>query len=152
MSTDFFNPQDLSFEQVKVLTHGMMAVARADGIHDNEMSMIREFYDSCSRIGDPRLEDVAGGPFDPADAAEAFSTPEERKLFIKSMILLAFADGNYAKVEDELVRSYAAALEVSPEQVDALHEATKEFLLASLSHIKNVDALVEVQRRLSPEA
>ena len=151
MVSDFFAQHDLTFDQVKVLTHAMMAVARVDGVHDNEMRLVREFYESCARTGDPRLEDVAGGPFDPAIAKTQFDTPELAKMFVKSLILLAFADGEYARLEDDLIREYAEVLGVSGEQVSGLHEATKEYLLASLSHIQNLDALKAVAKKLDPQ-
>lgn len=150
MIPEFFAEHDLSFDQVKVLTHGLLAVARVDGVHDNEMKLIREFYESCARKGDPRLEEVASGPFDAARAKELFDTPELARLFIKSVILLAFADGSYAKAEDQLIREIAVQLGLTGEDVDHLHEATTEFLLASLAHVQNLDALKEVRRHLQP--
>jgi len=147
MIADFFSQQDLTFDHVKALTAGMYAVARADGVHDREMGMIREFYDSARRAGDPHLEDIAGRPFDIAEARPLFEG-DMAKMFIKSMILLAFADGQYAKVEDELIRSYAGALGLANDDVDRLHAATKEFLLGSLAHVQNVEALAAVARRL----
>ena len=151
MVSDFFAKHDLTFDQVKVLTHAMMAVARVDGVHDNEMRLVREFYESCARAGDPRLEDVAGGPFDPAVAKTYFDTPELAKMFVKSLILLAFADGEYAKLEDDIIRQYADAVGVTQQEVTGLHESTKEYLLASLSHIQNLDALKEVAKKLDPQ-
>ena len=150
MIGDFFVEQELTFEHVTVLTQALLAVARVDGVHDNEMKLIRDFYDSCKRAGDPRLEDVVGDGLDEKKARELFGTPELAKLFVKSLILLGFADGTYAKEEDELIRKYASELELSDEQVDALHGATKEFLLGSLSHIQNLDALKRVQEALNP--
>lgn len=150
MRLEFFSPQDLTFEQVKVLTHALFAVAKVDGVHDNEMTLIREFYESCSRAGDPDLSDVAGGAFDIERAKACFETDEGKKLFLKSLVLLAFADGKYATVEDDLIREYAEALGVGKEEMDNLHEATKEYLLGSLAHIQNLDALKEVRKRLDP--
>jgi len=150
MRLEFFSPQDLTFDQVKVLTHALFAVAKVDGVHDNEMALIRGFYESCARAGDPPLEDVAGGPFDIESAKAQFESDEAKKLFLKSLILLAFADGKYATVEDELIRQYAEAMGISGEAVDNLHESTKEYLLASLSHVQNLDALKEVRKRLDP--
>lgn len=150
MIDEFFSEQPLNFEQVKSLTHALLAVARVDGVHDSEMRLIREFYDSCARDGDPALEEVAKGQFDVGRAKTLFDTPELTKLFTKSLILLAFADGVYAKLEDDLVRNYAGELGLSSEEVDHLHEATKEFLLSALSHIQNLDALKQVRRNLDP--
>ncbi|MBX2812446.1 MAG: TerB family tellurite resistance protein [Myxococcales bacterium] len=151
MIRDFFSEQALSFEDVKVLTHALLAVARVDGVHDNEMALVREFYDGCARVGDPRLEEVAAGQFDPEQAKTCFDTPEKAQLFVKSLILLGFADGVYGKAEDELIRSYAITLGLSSEEVDGLHQSTKDFLMGSLSHVKNVDALRAVFARLDPQ-
>lgn len=148
MIKDFFAEQVIDFEQVKVLTHALVALARVDGVHDNEMALVREFYDTCARHGDPRLEDVVKGPFDPARAKEAFGTPELAKLFVKSLILLAFADGTYAAEEDALIREYAAALGLDGATVDALHQSTKDFLIGELAHVKNVEALAGVLSKL----
>lgn len=150
MRLEFFSPQNLTFDHVKVLTHALFAVAKVDGVHDNEMALIREFYESCTRAGDPPLADIAGGKFDIESAKALFDTDEAKQLFLKSLILLAFADGKFATVEDEIIREYAEALGVSGEQVDNLHEATKEYLLSALAHIQNLDALKEVRKRLDP--
>lgn len=150
MRLEFFSPQDLNFDQVKVLTHALFAVAKVDGVHDNEMALIREFYESCSRAGDPPLSDIAGGPFDIELAKPHFESDEHKKLFLKSLVLLAFADGKYATLEDDLIRGYAEALGVGKDDMDNLHEATKEYLLGSLAHIQNLDALKEVRKRLDP--
>lgn len=148
MISDFFSTQELSFEHVKALVGAMFSVAKVDGIHDREMAMIREFYESCSRAGDPSLEDVAGHGFEIASAKGLFESPELAKLFVKSLILLAFADGRYAHAEDALIRQYGTELGLTSEEVSGLHEATKEYLLSSLAHIQNYDALKEVARRL----
>ncbi len=151
MIPEFFSQQDLDFEQVKCLTHALMALAKVDGIHDNEMQLIRQFYDSCSRAGDPRLEEFAGGKFDPSRAKSLFDTDELRALYVKSLILLAFADGVYAQEEDDLIHQYAEAIGVGRDEVAQLSEATKEYLLSSLAHVQNLDALKEVKKRLDPK-
>jgi len=144
----FFAEQELNFEQVKVLTHGLMTLAKVDGIHDNEMALIREFYESCARAGDPKLEEVAKGSFQIDKAKRLFDTPELSKLFVKSLILLAFADGEYADAEADLIREWAASLGVSSAEVDALYEATKEHMMAALAHVQNLDALKSVRQSL----
>jgi len=145
----FFNEQDLSFEQVRCLTAAMYAVAKVDGVHDREMSLIREFYAGCSVAGAPSLEDVVGQGFDLEEAKSLFNSPELAGLLVKSLILLAFADGTYAEAEDGLIKEYSSALGLSDEQLDGLKAATKEHLLGSLSHVQNVEALTDVAKGLS---
>ncbi len=151
MINDFFAEQDLTFDHVKSLAAGMYDVARVDGVHDREMAMIRDFYEGCSRAGDPPLEDVVGKDFDFDGAKALFGTKELSMLFVKSLILLAFADGQYAKLEDDLIRKYAASFELDEGAVDRLHAATKEFLLGSLAHVQNIDALAAVAKKLDLE-
>lgn len=149
MSPDFFSEIDIDFEQVKVLCHAMMAVARVDGVHDNEMRLIRDFYASCARAGDPELEAVTQGDLPTDAAARAFGQDDEHKnLFVKSLILLAYADGAYGEQEDGLIRQMAAQVGLDDAAVDRLKEATREYLMASLSHVQNLDALREVQKDL----
>jgi uncharacterized tellurite resistance protein B-like protein len=148
MIADFFAEQNLTFDQVKAMTRAMLAVARVDGVHDNEMKLIREFYESCARAGDPRLEEIATGKFDIESARPLFNTPELSKMFIKTMILLGYADGRMAKAEDDLIREWGGKLGLSREEIDHLGEATKEFLLGGLAHVQNVDALKAAARKL----
>lgn len=150
MGAEFFQEQPLNFEQVKALARAMLTVARVDGVHDNEMRLVRDFYDGCTRAGDPRLEEIASGQFDIQTSRHLFHTPELAMMFTKSLILLAYADGHYARAEDDLIRSYASELGLSKDEVDRLMEATKEFLIGGLAHIQNVDALKEVSRKLQP--
>ncbi len=149
MLADFFSDVDIDFEQVKTLCHAMMAVARVDGVHDNEMALVREFYASCARAGDPPVEEVVRGDLDPDEAKAKFGgDAEHQQLFVKSLILLALADGDYGDDEDRLIRELAAAVGLDDASVSRLKEATTEFLMAGLSHVKNVDALVEVRKEL----
>ncbi|MCK6547253.1 TerB family tellurite resistance protein [Myxococcota bacterium] len=151
MISEFFSEQNLSFEHVKALTRAMLTVARVDGVHDNEMKLVREFYESCARAGDPRLEEIGKGAFDVEAAKGLFDTPELAKMMVKTLVLLAFADGAYGKAEDALIREYAAKLGLGSADVDALLEATRGFLIGSLAHVQNLDALKQVSRKLSTD-
>jgi hypothetical protein len=145
---EFFSEQNLNFDQVKALTRAMITLARVDGVHDHEMSMIREFYEGCARQGDPRLEEVVTGQFEVASAKALFHTPELQKMFMKTLMLLAFADGAYAKAEDDVIRDWSKQIGIESEEVDHLLTATKEFLLSGLAHVANVQALKDVAKKL----
>jgi uncharacterized tellurite resistance protein B-like protein len=145
----FFTEQELTFDQVQCLTSAMYAVAKVDGVHDREMSLIREFYDGCAGANAPTLEEVVGQGFDLANAKELFTSTDQVNMLIKSLILLAYADGKYETAEDELINEYAEGLGLTAEQLEGLKEATKEHLLGSLAHVQNVEALTEVAKSLS---
>ena len=146
---EFLQEQELNFSQVECLTSAMYALARVDGVHDREMSLIREFYESCAGSDSPSLESVVEAGADVERAKSLFGSSSEAALFMKSMILLAFADGTYGKEEDAMIRDYAGAFNVSDEDLEGLISSTKEQMLASLSHLQNVDALADVVRNLS---
>lgn len=146
---EFLQEQELNFSQVECLTSAMYALARVDGVHDREMSLIREFYESCATADSPSLDSVVEAGADTERAKSLFASPAEASVFMKSMILLAFADGTYGKEEDDMIRDYASALSVSEADLDALISSTKEQMLASLAHLQNVDALADVVRNLS---
>jgi len=149
MSPDFFSDLEIDFDQVKVLCHAMMTVARVDGVHDQEMRLIREFYASCARAGDPEVEAVTQGDLPEGAAEAAFGrTDEHKQVFVKSLILLAYADGTYGEAEDGRIRELAGQVGLEGDAVDRLKVATREYLLASLSHVQNLDALREVQKEL----
>ena len=149
MAPEFFAEIDIQFDQVKVLCHAMMAVARVDGVHDNEMRLIREFYESCARAGDPPLEEITKGDFPVESAQSAFGGDDEHQnVFVKSLILLAYADGAYGEPEDRMIREFAKGVGLDDAAVDRLKEATREYLMASLSHVQNLEALREVSKEL----
>lgn len=144
----FFREQELTFDHVKSITRGMHALAKVDGLHERELSLIREFYDSCARAGDPSVDEIVSSGFDIAEAKRLFATRELALLFVKNMMLLAFADGTYGRDEDTSIRSWAKELGLGADDVTGLHEATKEFLLGSLAHVENVAALRDVAKKL----
>ncbi|MEM6369179.1 MAG: TerB family tellurite resistance protein [Myxococcota bacterium] len=149
MPFPFFEPTDLDFEDVRVLTHAMMALARVDGVHDNEMALVRAFYESCARAGDPSLEEVAGGDFDPEQAKARFGEDEKKRvLFVKSLVLMAYADGRIDDKERMMVEGLAASVGVEGEELEKLQDATVDYMMGGLSHIKNVDALRAVRQSL----
>lgn len=142
----FFEEIDLSAEEIRVIAQGLNEVAKIDGVHESERKMIEEFFEACRQEAPEHLEDLDG--FDIETAKEVLTREETRMLFIKTLILLCYADGSYSSGEAEAVRRYAEALDISGGKLDALHEAVKDFLLAQLSHLTNVDALKEVGKEL----
>ena len=82
------------------------------------------------------------------DLAAVLDTPELRKLFVKTALLLAFADGQVSGKESELVRKYAHDLGQG-ESLAHLEEQVKEYLLGQLSHIHNTEALTQIAKKLA---
>ena len=139
---------EISEHQAEAIARGLLSVAKADGtLHEREAALIADFYGAIS--GRPvdvanleRLDTVDG-----TYLAATLADPEVRSLFLKTAMLLAYADGNYSAAESQLIGDYAGALELTGE-LAALEQQVKEFMLSQLTDIKNTAAVAEVAKEL----
>lgn len=145
---DLYPEIEISQDQAEAIARGLYAVAKADGdIHPSEAALIADFFGAAT-------DDVAAlAALERAPAIEGSTlaaqlpTVEHRTVFVKTAILLAYADGGYGKAESALIAKYATDLGLAGE-LPKLEGEVKNYLLASLSGIKNVDAVVEVTKGL----
>ena len=75
-------------------------------------------------------------------------TAGERELFIKTAILLMYADGKVSDPERQIVSEYARALDIGDGELKRLEDGVKEFLLSHVSHLHNTDAARAVANKL----
>jgi tellurite resistance protein len=144
---DFFPEVELSHSAAEAIARGLYAVAKVDGLHDREAGLIASFWIDAG--GGGSLSDLErGATILPADLAKALPHDEERLLFVKTAILLTWADGKVTDAERKIVNEFAHALAVEPAAVDKLESSVKEYLLEHLTHVQNVDATREVARKL----
>lgn len=146
---DFFPEIDVSETQAEAIARGLMVVARADGkVHEREATLIAELFSSATQrpsdLG--ALERAPGIP--PEALALALPTPELRRLFLKTAMLLAYTDGSYGPGEAKSINEFARALGAGEPELRLLETQVKEYLLGQLSHLENTDALVEVSKEL----
>jgi len=146
---EFFPEIEINQDQAEAIARGLFAVARADGVvHDREAAIISQFFASTTEVASdlgaleraPRVEG--------ATLALMLPTAELRRLFLKTAILLAFADGGYGAGESKAIGEYARALEVSDKDLGVLETQVKEFLLSQLSHLSNVQEISKVAKEL----
>src|ERR1051325_12087477 len=85
--------------QAEAIARGLYAVAAADGVHEREAALIASFYGEAG--GTPRAlaelerrEAISG-----AELAAVLQTADERRLFLKTALLLAWADGSVSPKE-----------------------------------------------------
>jgi len=124
-------------------------VASADGeLHPQERAIIQEFHagghDKASDLGSL----ARGGALEPQTLAAILGGPEAQRLFLKTAFLCAWADGRCSAEEAKTIEAYAKACGVDAAQLAELEATVKEYLLAQLAHLQNVDAAVEVKREL----
>lgn len=131
---------DLTSEEAKAIARGMLAVARSDGKLDpRELVMIQEFYPASLDA----LPDAT-----PKEVAAALENRTVASLFLKSCLLVAWADREYSTAEKALITQYAEALAVSPAELSHIEQSVKEWLMAPLSRLANTEAVVDVGKKL----
>ena len=130
---DFFPEIEISQTQAEAIARGLFAVARADGhIHEREALLFADFFTSTTdRATDlgalERAEDING-----ASLALLLPTAELRRLFLKTAMLLAYADGNYGAVESKAISDYAGALDTTENDLRIMETQVKEWMLSQL--------------------
>jgi tellurite resistance protein len=141
----------LGLNHVQVLVRGMYAVAQCDGVHATEQVLLREFYEGCRSEVDglASFNEVISVPLDQESARDVLDTPELRELFLRSCLLLAFADGDFSVNERSLIERLATLLAVTPERLTALEDEARSVLVRRIAHIHNVDALQRVVKALA---
>ena len=136
----------LGINHIQQIVRGMNEVAKLDGVHDAEAVMLKQFYGACQDDAGAltNFSELVNGPFDIADASRVLETPERKAVFLRSCILLAYADGRYSQPERDKVRSFADGLGIPAGATLALEESVADQLLQNIARISNVDALKEV--------
>ncbi|HPH25408.1 MAG TPA: TerB family tellurite resistance protein [Pseudomonadota bacterium] len=144
---NFFPEIKLETEQAEAIAKGLFAIARSDGLHEREAALVASFWSETGGSMQALAQLERSGTVSAAELAAALTTDDQRRLFVKTALLLAFADGQVTGHESTLVRTYTEALGLSAE-LSTLETQVKEFLLSQLSHIANTDALVEIAKKL----
>ena len=146
---EFYPEIEIDHAEAEAMAYGLFTVARADGdIHPAEKAMISEFFASTTE-NPADLGALERAPTMEAETlAQALGSKELRELFTKTALLLAYTDGTCADGEKAAIAKYAKALEISDADLADLHVQVKEFLLAHLSHLTNVEAGAKVAGEL----
>ncbi len=137
-------PSDIAIDQrqAHAFAGGLAAVARSEGeIDPREKSIL-------DGLG---LGDVATltSP-SPEELADALGRgTEAATLFLRTALLMAWADGTAGKDERALIGRFAAALGVAEGDLVGLEQSVKEYLLAPFARLVNTPAAVEVAKKLS---
>jgi len=146
---DFFPEIEIRQDQAEAIARGLFAVAKADGVvHEREAAIIAEFYVSTTSVAadlgslerSPRIEG--------ASLKLMLPSAELRRLFVKTAVLLAYADGSYGSKESVAIAEYAKALEISDKDLGTIEQQVKEYLLSQLAHLANTDAAVQVAKEM----
>ncbi len=145
----FFPEIEISETQAEAMARGLFAVARAEGgMHEKEQALLMSFY--AEGAGGLRsLAELEKAPdATPEDMAAALTTKALASVFIRTCILMGWADNSFDGKEREIVARYAKALGVSDAEVAEHEQAVKSYLISSIVTLANTDAVVEVAKKL----
>jgi uncharacterized tellurite resistance protein B-like protein len=148
--TDILDPIDLDLNQVRAIVQGMMRVAHADGAHERELVLIREFYESCRNEvkGLADFHDLEQAPFDVQLAAEVLATPSLQRSFLASCYLVAYADGQVSEGELAEIDKLVSELGIDAQLASETRDRIKDLLVMQLAHSANVEALQKISAGL----
>lgn len=146
---EFFREVDLSRTAAEAIARGLYAVAKVDGMHERETGLIASFWIDAGG-GDVPLSDLErAAAIAPADLAAQLHSADERALFLKTALLLTYADGKVTAEERKIVSDFARALGIDQKSVDDLEAAVKDFLLKHVAHLANSAAVTRVAKKLN---
>lgn len=121
---DFMQSQaDLDAAAARTIAAGMREVARADGNHPKEEALIDAFEADLP----PGDSEVDLSTLTDASAKEAF---------LKSLVLVAYADGRVSDVERAVIERYAAALGTEAPSLTRIFIDVASSLLSRFSGVK----------------
>jgi tellurite resistance protein len=144
----FFPEIQLEERAAEAIARGLYAVAKADGVHERESALIASFWaevgGGATALAElERRPDIRG-----TELQAALHEPTERTLFLKTALLLAWADGKVTPEERQVIGEFASALGITPVTIEALDATVKEYLLSHLAHLNNTDATRTVAKKL----
>lgn len=147
---NFFPEVKVEPHHAEAIARGLFAIAHADGVHEREAALIASFWADAGGKFSALADLERSAPISAEDLGGVLNTKELRHLFMKTALLMAFADGKVSGEEKRLVREYADKLELSAELRQMAIEV-RDFLLSQLAHIHNTQGLIELAKELSIE-
>lgn len=148
---NFFPEIEISAEQAEVMARGLFAVARAEGgIHEREKTLLMSFYSDVAGESSSRsLSALENAPdVSPSEIASALTSQSHALLFVKTCLLMAYADNSFGDKERDVIAGFAKALGLGDGHVSELEQDVKAFLLSSLVRLANSEAVATVAREL----
>lgn len=145
---NFFPPVNLNPIQSEAIARGLYALAKSDGVHEREAALVASFFDEVGGGVQALAELERRAPITPDELAASLPDESLRRLFLKTAILLAWADGEVTPQEGKLLQDYATAFQIDKSVLEQLDTEVKEYLLSQLAHVKNVEATRLVAQKL----
>jgi len=109
-----FSDLTISADDATAIARALHEIARSDGSHAEEISMIEELLAGLgSDLGETNVAELA--PITPAELAKQIVDPALRKVAVQCAVLLSLSDGAITAIERERSLAYAQALGLGPD-------------------------------------
>ena len=145
---DFYPEIEVSQNAAEAMARALYAVAKVDGLHEREEALVASFWAEVGGGAGALAELQRGSGITGAELGAALAAPQLRSLFLKTSILMAWADGKVTDAERKIISEFASALGVGAAELGRLEAAVKEYLLSHLAPVKNAEAVATVAKKL----
>lgn len=139
----------LSADQVLALAASMLSTAHVDGVHPEEVALIRQFYDGAGVAGLPPFAEVEGMG---AKADALLKKVGGDPAFAEQLVLMCFAtgyaDGALSDAERGHVEKIGAGAGLGAARIGELLEQVKDSLIGALSHLPDAESVARLAREL----
>lgn len=147
---EIINDVKLTPEQAALFARALYTLSRVDGHEEREGMLIKSFW--MDVMGEGSVLDLKSfesmADVLPADIARGLPSSELRDMFMKTAVMLTYADGNVSDKEREWIAATGKALGFAEKDMKRMDELVRTYLLSQLSHLHNVDALKDVAKDL----
>ena len=139
-----------STDQMIAACKMLLIIARTDGVHPSEETLIRSFYESGDEQNNmpsyTQIAKDAQGEFH-LDI-KMFSDNEQKELLMGLCVMTAYADGEFSAGEKQVISAVAKDLGIPEPRLNEMIEAVKDGLLAQLSHLPDAGSVSKVVKEL----
>ena len=147
---EILNDVKLTPEQAALIARALYSLSRVDGHEEREGMLIKSFW--MDVMGEGSVLDLRSFEMmpdvTPADLVRGLPSSEVRDMFMKTAVMLTYADGSVSDKEREWIAATGKALGYADKEVKRMDELVRTYLLSQLSHLHNVDALKTVAKDL----
>lgn len=147
---EFFGQIPVDNDEAALIARGLYALARVDGHEEREGILIQSLWmDAVGHDREVALKELEyGQDISHADLARGLKGKELRHLFLKTALLLAYADSRLSDAEKTWITAAATAMGVDEAELKRLDELVRTFLLSQLAHLENTDVAKQVAKDL----
>lgn len=145
---DFFPEVALPQSAAEAIARGLYAVAKVDGLHEREEALVASFWSDVGGGASALASLQRGAAITAAELGAALPEHEQRQLFVKTALLLAWADGKITDDEKKIIADFATSFGIDKMALGKLEASVKEYLLGHLSPIQNTEAVAQIAKKL----